>query len=268
MGKYRGVSDDGDPGLFGPGSVTWRVHGHPIAWLGGLRALYLQALHPEALDGVFTNSDYRDDPWGRLIRTARYVGVTTFGATAAAQEAGDRVRAVHTRLGIDDPFLLRWVHTCEVDSFLDVHRRAVGVTETEATAYLTEQHRAAALVGLDDDGPQTADELEAYFAVMAPELEAGPETRQIARFLLLPPMPWRVRLLTPALPGWAAVSALAFRTLPGWARRLYGVPSLPGGDLTVTFALRSLRVGVDRLPAGLREGPELRAARERIAATG
>jgi uncharacterized protein (DUF2236 family) len=246
--------------------MTWRVHGHPIAWIGGLRALYLQALQPDALAGVFTNSDYRDDPWGRLIRTARYVGVTTFGSTAAAWEAGDRVRAVHARLGIDDPYLLRWVHTCEVDSFLDVHCRAVGVTEEEAVAYLIEQHRAAALVGLADDGPQSPDELEAYFAVLAPELAAGADARRIARFLLLPPMSWRVRLLTPAVPGWAAVSALAFRTLPGWARRLYGVPSLPGGDLAVNLALRSLRAGVDRLPAGLREGPELRGARERIAA--
>jgi uncharacterized protein (DUF2236 family) len=258
------VSDDA--GLFGPDSVTWRVHGHPIAWIGGLRALYLQALHPDALHGVFTNSDYRADPWGRLLRTARYVGVTTFGDTAAAQAAGAHVRAIHARLGTDDPYLLRWVHTCEVDSFLDVHRRAVGMDDVTATDYLIEQHRAGALVGLDDDGPQTPDELETYFAVIAPELQANAETRQIARFLLLPPMPWQVRLLTPAMGGWAAVSALAFRTLPGWARRLYGIPSPPGGDLVVNLALRGLRMGVDRLPAALREGPELRGARDRIAA--
>jgi uncharacterized protein (DUF2236 family) len=260
------VGDYGDAGLFGPDSVTWRVHGHPIAWVGGLRALYLQALHPEALAGVFTNSNYRDDPWGRLIRTARYVGVTTFGDTAAAEGAGAHVRAIHARLGTDDPYLLRWVHSCEVDSFLDVHRRAAGLDDADAARYLEEQHRAAALVGLDDEGPHDRHELETYFAVMAPELEVNAETRQIARFLLLPPMPWRVRLLTPAVSGWAVVSALAFRTLPGWARRLYGIPSLPGGDLAVTAALRAMRLGVDRLPEGLREGPELRAARDRIAA--
>jgi uncharacterized protein (DUF2236 family) len=258
------VAGAGDPGLFGPDSVTWRIHGHPIAWIGGLRALYLQALHPDALHGVFTASDYRADPWGRLLRTARYVGVTTFGDTATAQRAGAQVRAIHARLGVDDPHLLRWVHSCEVDSFLDVHRRAAGLSDADTARYLDEQHCGAALVGLDEEGPRDREELEAYFAVLSPELAANAETRQVARFLLVPPMPWRVRLLTPALPGWAAVSALAFRTLPGWARRLYGIPSLPGGDAAVTLALRSLRVGIDRLPARLREGPELRAARERL----
>jgi uncharacterized protein (DUF2236 family) len=267
-GHHRGVSEHGDGGLFGPDSVTWRIHGHPIAWIGGLRALYLQALHPAALRGVFTNSDYRADPWGRLIRTARYVGVTTFGSTATARAAGAQVRAVHARLRVDDPHLLRWVHSCEVDSFLDVYRRAAGLSDADTARYLAEQRRAAELVGLEDDGPLDRAELAAYFAVLRPELAVNPDTRQIARFLLLPPMPWRVRLLTPAMGGWAAVSALAFRTLPDWARRLYGVPSLPGGDLAVTLALRGLRAGVDRLPAALREGPELRAARDRIAAAG
>jgi uncharacterized protein (DUF2236 family) len=258
VGEYQ------DPGLFGPQSVTWRIHGHPIAWIGGLRALYLQALHPEALHGVFTASDYRSDPWGRLLRTARYVGVTTFGDTATANRAGARVRAIHARLGVDDPHLLRWVHSCEVDSFLDVHRRAAGLSEADSARYLEEQQRSAALIGLDDDGPHDPAELEAYFAVLRPELEVNAETRQVARFLLLPPMPGRVRLLTPALPGWATVSALAFRTLPGWARKLYGIPSLPGGDLALTLALRSMRAGIDLLPTGTREGPELRAARQRL----
>jgi hypothetical protein len=103
---------------------------------------------------------------------------------------------------------------------------------------------------------------------MRPALEAHGDTKQVARFLLLPPMPWQVRLLTPALPGWAAVSALAFRTLPGWARRLYGIPVLPGDDRATTLALRGLRLAIDRLPAGLREGPELRGARERLAPAG
>ena len=262
------MGERGDPGLFGPGSVTWRIHGHPIEWIGGLRALYLQALHPEALEGVFTNSDYRNDPWGRLIRTARYVGVTTFGDTAAAQEAGAHVRAIHARLGVDDPYLLRWVHSCEVDSFLDVHRRAVGLDDADAARYLDEQQRAAALVGLHDDGPLDREELEIYFVAMHPALDANAATRQVARFLLLPPMPWQVRLLTPAVGGWAAVSALAFRTLPRWARRLYRVPVLPGDERATSLALRGLRSAIDRLPVGMREGPELRGARDRLAPAG
>ena len=72
----------GDPGLFGPGSITWRVHGDPIMWIAGLRALLLQALHPAAMAGVLSHSDFRADPWGRLFRTADYVGVVSFGSVS------------------------------------------------------------------------------------------------------------------------------------------------------------------------------------------
>ena len=54
----------GDVGLFGPGSVTWKLHQEPILLLGGLRSLYLQALHPRAVAGVAQNSGYRPDAWG------------------------------------------------------------------------------------------------------------------------------------------------------------------------------------------------------------
>src|SRR5512140_3270038 len=89
---------DGDPGLFGPDSVTWRVHADPLMGVAGLRALLLQALHPVAMDAVDQHSDFRDDPWGRLARTAEYIGVTTYGTTSAAMLAGSRVRAVHARI--------------------------------------------------------------------------------------------------------------------------------------------------------------------------
>src|SRR4051812_25593617 len=92
-----------DHGLFGPGSVTWRVHSHPAMLIGGLRALILQSLHPLALAGVVQHSDFRSAPLGRLRRTAAYVATTTFGDTAAAEAAAERVRRVHTRINGIDP---------------------------------------------------------------------------------------------------------------------------------------------------------------------
>ena len=56
----------GDPGLFGPDSITWRVQSDPVMWVAGLRALFLQATHPAAMAGVLDHSDFRADPWGRL----------------------------------------------------------------------------------------------------------------------------------------------------------------------------------------------------------
>jgi uncharacterized protein (DUF2236 family) len=68
---------DADPGLFGPDSVTWQMHGDPMMWIAGVRALYLQALHPRAVRGVLQNGDIRKDARGRLLRTADFVGTIT-----------------------------------------------------------------------------------------------------------------------------------------------------------------------------------------------
>ena len=136
-----------DVGLFGPASVTWRVHADPILWIAGLRALLLQAVHPAAMAGVLQHSDFRADPWGRLRRTGDYVCVVTFGSTAEVDAIGARVRGIHRRVrGTDeatgvsyrasDPHLLRWVHCCEVESFLTTFQRATGaLTEPEVHAY-------------------------------------------------------------------------------------------------------------------------------------
>jgi uncharacterized protein (DUF2236 family) len=38
-----------EDGLFGPGSVTWRILTRPAVLVGGFRAAYLQALHPRVM---------------------------------------------------------------------------------------------------------------------------------------------------------------------------------------------------------------------------
>src|SRR3954447_5204970 len=91
-----------DDGLFGPGSVTWQLHAHPVMIVGGLRALMIQALHPLAMAGVAQHSDFRDAPLRRLHGTARYVEAVTSGDRATAADAADRVKRIHQRVkGID-----------------------------------------------------------------------------------------------------------------------------------------------------------------------
>jgi uncharacterized protein (DUF2236 family) len=242
-----------DHGLFGPGSVTWRLHMEPILWLGGLRSLYLQALHPRAVAGVTQNSDYREDPWGRLLRTSRHVGTVVFGTTAEAEAAGARVRAIHRRIRgvdprtgdlfrIDDPHLLRWVHVTEVESFLTTATRAgVALTAAEIDRYYTEQRRAAALVGLEPDTvPGSAAEVAAYYAAMRPELALTRDSAGAALFLFAPPLPGWLRL-TPVPAVYGGVSSLAIALLPPWARRLYGLPGLPTTDVSAALSARVLR---------------------------
>lgn len=276
-GRRATLEHVSDIGLYGPDSVTWRVHADPLMGLGGLRALHLQALHPLAMAGVAQHSDFRADPWGRLFRTVDYVTATTFGTTATAQRHGARVRGLHRGLSgiepesrqayrVDDPELLRWVHCCLIDSFLSTFRRSGGrLREADADRYVLEQRRNARLVGLrDDDVPGSTRELSTYFDDVRPQLRATEEARRAARFVLWPPMP--SSKLVPAKPLWAGVSGLGFALLPRWARRAYGSPALPTTDATATATLRALRLSLLALPSTVREGPPVREARARVAA--
>ncbi|GAA2706214.1 oxygenase MpaB family protein [Micromonospora olivasterospora] len=272
-----------DLGLFGPGSVTWKVHGEPILIVAGLRALYLQALHPRAMAGVAQNSDYRTDAWGRLVRTAAYVATTVYGTTAEAEAAGARLRRLHARLQatdpvtgepfrIDDPELLRWVHVTEVESFLSTARRAgLPLTDAEADGYHAEQRRAAALVGLDPaDVPGSVAEVAEYYRRVRPELRLTREAAETALFLTAPPLPWKLSLparlgLNLGPPRWAylGIAGTAFALLPPWARRRYGGLGLPTTELSADLTVRALRLTLAALPRRWREGPLQQAAKER-----
>ena len=132
-----------DLGYFGPGSVTWRIHGEPVAMIGGLRALLLQALHPAAMTLLHERSNFQDDPWKRLESTVTYVGKVSFAPRAKVDAAAARVRAVHTALGVDDPEQLAWVHLCLVDSFLAAARASgLRLGPDEADRYVSEIGRA------------------------------------------------------------------------------------------------------------------------------
>ncbi|RBQ13073.1 DUF2236 domain-containing protein [Micromonospora sp. LHW51205] len=277
--------DTDDLGLFGPGSVTWKVHEEPILIVAGLRSLYLQALHPRAMAGVAQNSNYRSDAWGRLVRTATYVGTTIYGTTAEAQAAGRRVRARHARMRATDPFtgeefrvdepkLLRWVHVTEVESFVSTARRAgLALTDDEVDGYYTEQRRSAALVGLDpDDVPGTAAEVADYYRDVRPQLRMTREAAETALFLTAPPIPWKVSLparvgLNLGPPRWAylGIAATALGMLPPWALRLYGGLGLPTTALSADLSARALRLALAAVPRRYREGPLQQAAKERAA---
>ena len=265
----------GDPGLYGPDSVTWRVHADPSMALAGLRALLLQALHPVAMAGVAQHSDFRGDPWGRLFRTAEYVGITTFGSTLEAQRAAAKVRGIHRKLTatdpatglsfrIDRPDLLRWVHCVEVESFLSTAVRCgLRLSRAEQDAYYLEQVRNADLIGAVDV-PQSVDQIAQYFHEVRPQLKVDAETRRSAAFVLWPPMPSLVGLGTPARPAWIGLAATSFAMLPRWARRLYRLPGLPTTDLTASALGITLRSGLLVIPQRLRQGPQVTAAYARI----
>ncbi|MGW0732024.1 oxygenase MpaB family protein [Streptomyces sp. NPDC002851] len=251
-----------DPGFFGPRSVTWHLHSDPIMWIAGVRALYLQALHPRVVRGVLENSDYRKDPWGRLLRTASFVGTLSYGTTEDAEHAGARIRALHHRLkatdpatgeryAVDEPELLLWVHCAEIDSYTEVGRRSgFPLTPALEDRYIDEQRISARLVGLDPDAvPANRAELDAYFTRMRPALTAGDDARTVDAFIRRPPTP---PLLAPARELlWRHMAAdLAYAALPPYAHELYGRPAPAPGvtDHRLRAAGNSLRC----IPARIR----------------
>ncbi|MCT9088699.1 DUF2236 domain-containing protein [Streptomyces sp. ASQP_92] len=252
---------DADPGYFGPDSVTWQLHSDPMMWIAGVRALYLQALHPRAVRGVMQNSDFRQDAWGRLMRTADFVGTLSYGTKEAAERAGARVRRIHAlltaddpetgeRFGIDDPELLLWVHCAEIDSYLGVVRRSgFRLHDAQADRYVGEHRVDARLVGLDPAGvPGTVAELAAYFDSIRPRLAVTADARAVDDFLRRPPVH---PLLVPARTlVWRRVAALAYASLPPYAHELYGRPAPATGvvDRRLTMAGTALR----RIPATIR----------------
>ncbi len=263
-----------DTGLFGPDSITWRIHADPSMLLGGFRALLLQAVHPLVMAGFDDNSFFQADPWGRLQRTGEFIDVVTFGTTAEAEQMGARIRAVHARLAtgtepetgrpyrVDDPDLLLWVHCTEVESFLSTYRRCGGrLSDAEADQYVAEMRQSARLVGLDPATvPATQAEIADYYDRVRPELRVTAAARRNVRWGFTPPMPRWATLGTPARPAWAALVTTAGAMLPRWARRLYGLPGLPTTDLAASLTGRTLTSALRTMPETWTRSPTRRAA--------
>ncbi|MEU8399089.1 oxygenase MpaB family protein [Nonomuraea sp. NPDC048892] len=266
-------------GLFGPQSITWRVHTETPAWPAALRAFQLQALHPRTIRGLAQNC-LLDDPevaHARLRHHLDLLAVRTFGTREQAEHAYERVRRVHARLvgldpdtgtlfRLDEQENLAWAHCAEVSSHLELARRSgVRLSAADRDAYVAEQRHTALLAGLADAPGDTA-ELEARIEETRPLLAATEEARQAVRRSVSPPLSLKLALRTPALAlgSLPAAGALAFATLPGWARRMYGCHGGPVADHAAGYAagtaLKALRAAALALPERL-VAPEIRAAR-------
>jgi uncharacterized protein (DUF2236 family) len=247
-----------DDGLFGPGSVTWRIMNSRIMWVAALRALYLQALHPRVIRATLQNAPgitQAVEGWVRLKRTRKYIEARTFGTMAEAERAGRRVRAIHqaltgtdldgTRYRIDEPDLLLWVHCGEVSSCADIARRSrLPFSAADLDAFVAEQRVSAMLIGIDQAAaPASMAELDAYYEQIRPRLYASEEAKHALRVIMLPPVPDGNRLLKLGMPP---VSALAFSTLPRWARQMYGRPSGPLSEAAANAGLLAARLMFSR----------------------
>lgn len=241
------------PRWFPPGAPIRRVHGDASSFVGGLRALLLQSLHPLAMAGVAGHSGYRGDPWGRLARTSTYIAYTTFATTQHAEEMIARVREIHERIRgkapdgrryrASDPHLLLWVHVAEADSFLRAYQRygAASLSDADADEYVRQAGQIATRLGAENV-PQSVAELEAALDGFRPELAAGEQALDTAQFLLRePPLPRGMRL------AYAPLASGAVALLPDWARTELGVDTWRNrafGPLAGALATRGVRWGL------------------------
>ncbi|ANB73951.1 oxygenase MpaB family protein [Paraburkholderia phytofirmans] len=228
-------SPPGDPGLFGPDSVCWKVHADFTSMMtGGISALLLQALHPLALAGVWDHSTFRTDILGRLRRTATFISGTTYGNRHDALALIERVKRIHlgvTGIGPDgqpyrasDPALLTWVHVAEVSSFMTAHLRYVNPLLPVAAQdrYFEETARIAEKLGASNI-PRSRAGIDAYLLAMQPELVASERTREVVKILMNAPAP------TAAMgPAGALMLNAGVDLLPDWAQAMLGFERFAG----------------------------------------
>ena len=245
--EYRG-----DPGVCGPDSASWMIIGDVAGFIGGIRALLIQASHPEVVAGVADHSAYEVDPLGRLSRTSAYVTATTFGAMPEVEQAIRSVRRAHrpvqgtSHRGVaydaDAPPLAAWVHNALTDSFLVAyeHYGRHPLDEEDADRFVEEQRR----IGELHDAlplPRTAAGLHAWIADHS-ELQGSPGQVRTADFLRAPPL-GRGQLL-----GYRVLFAAAVATLPRRLRRIIGVRRVPGARLVGRSGIRILRWALGSSP--------------------
>ena len=197
----REIEESTGPGLFGPDSAVWEVHGSVATLIGGIRALLMQAAHPAALSGVKSHSRYETDLLGRLQGTSRWLTITTFGTPDLIAKESARVNAMHAKVAgryekkdgqkenyrASEPRFLLWVHCAFTESFLEAHLICRYQLKKGPDAYIQEWSQSAKPLGLNH-APQSRKELQDEMdRFMREELSYTDMTKEVIDFILHPP---------------------------------------------------------------------------------
>ena len=253
----------GEPGLVGPGSMSWQVFSNPISLtIGGIAAVLLELGEPKVRAGVWEHSSFRRAPRERMRRTGLGAMITVFGPVSLVQSYTARVNAIHAQVtGVtetgeayraDDPELLRWVQATAAFGFLEAYATYVRpVSAVERNAFYAEAVAGARCFGVTEPPSSEADCL-ALFEAMAPQL--GPsavldEFLAIVRSAAI--LPWAARPLQPL------IVRAAIALLPSEIAACIGLrSSLSGAE---RLLLRSLARVAGRVE--VRQAPWAQAAR-------
>jgi uncharacterized protein (DUF2236 family) len=224
------------------GGATWRIAADARQFAGSGYALLLQVMHPSVGAGVTQHSNFKEDPWGRLLRTLDYTSSVIYGGPELAWEMGRRVREMHKRIkGVRpdgeryhalEPGPYAWVHATLAEAIIRTHRLFCSqqLSTRAVDEFWLEWRRMGRLIGVrNDDLPESWPELLVYFDGMVErELENTEAAQDVLTSLLdpaAPPLPgvhegiWQVVRWPSTKAAWLATVGL----LPPILRERLGV---------------------------------------------
>ncbi len=195
-------------GLFGPGSMHWKIYRCPAVILGAYSALLSQIAHPAVADGVARFSQFSKDYLGRAERTFTSMIKIYFGDQKTALASGRKLHQIHNFIRgtivvnvngkkleqeycANDHHHLCWVqatllHT-SIQVFELVNRR---LSKEEKEQFYQESKRTALVMGIAQDVyPEDYAAFKIYYKDMlaGDYLRVDKTTRDLAKVIFDPP---------------------------------------------------------------------------------
>jgi uncharacterized protein (DUF2236 family) len=254
----------GEPALFSPDSVSWRIFKNPLSlFIGGVTAVIMELAEPRVRTGLWEHTTFRVNPVGRLRRTGLAAIVTIYAARSTAEVMIARVRRMHDMVAgttptgeayrASDPELLNWVQGTAAYGFLQAyHAYAQPLSSSERDRYYAEGVPAAARYGATN-APSSEAELEKLFHATAGRLERSDVVLEFLAIMSSAPiLPMLLR------PAQHLLVRAAVDLTPRWARTLLGLNGY-GLHAWEVEAIRQAGTFADRLV--LESNPAVQACR-------
>jgi uncharacterized protein (DUF2236 family) len=272
-----------DPRPLGPDSLTWRYFGDARGLLFVVRAGVLQAMHPAISAALLQHSDFFENPWNRLLRSAPPILGVVYDGPRAGQ-TGSWVRDEHKRIkGVDrngrdyhalSPEAFYWAHATFFESIISVQAQLGNrLSRLDCERLYDESVQWYALYGLSmRPVPESYAGFEAYWAHMLADV-LEPTEVAVGSFEggagpLPAPFPWLegpawwvLRPLIERGPTW-----IARGTLPPEARTMLGLSWSTADEVALRSMMTSLRLSWPLVPEPFRWHPRAWKAIRRASA--
>ncbi len=252
-----------------PGTITWRCAGDARLLIAAGYALLLQVSHPTVGAGVSEHSRFRNDPWGRLLRTLDYTYTMVYGGPQAAGEMGRRIRSFHKQIYGCRPDGQRyraleteaytWVHATLAEAIFAGHERfGRPFTHDQRQRFWTEWRSLGRLLGIRyRDLPAEWLGFRVYVEEMIDARLQHTESVDDVLEALTRPTPPALGVLRG--PGWATVRpqlghVLGLATvglLPATLRRRFGVRWTLANEVELSVLGAALRTATPFMPSWL-----------------